>query len=79
VQRYAVKAAAWLEILVGAIFVTVPDIPCVLVFGAKPESIGRLLANWVGVALIALGIACLPRPQSRSVAQCLGFLSLTQE
>ena len=59
-QRYVVKAAAWLEIVVGAIFVTVPDIPCLLVFGAKPESIGRPLAHWVGVALIALGIACLP-------------------
>ena len=59
-QRYVVRAAAWFEIVVGVIFVTVPDIPCLLVFGAKPESIGRPLAHWVGVALIALGIACLP-------------------
>ena len=59
-QRYVVKAAAWFEIVVGAIFVTLPDIPCLLVFGAKPESVGRPLAHWVGVALIALGIACLP-------------------
>ena len=59
-QRYVVKAAAWLEIVVGVILATLPDIPCLLVFGAKPESVGRPLAHWVGVALIALGIACLP-------------------
>jgi hypothetical protein len=66
VQRYIVKAAAWLEIVVGAIFVTVPDIPCLLVFGAKPESVGRPLAHWIGVALIALGIACLPSKAAES-------------
>ena len=66
VQRYVVKAAAWLEIVVGVIFVTLPDIPCLLVFGAKPESVGRPLAHWVGVALIALGIACLPSKAAES-------------
>jgi hypothetical protein len=65
-QRYVVAAAAWLEIFVGVIFVTVPDVPCLLVFGAKPESVGRPLAHWVGVALIALGIACLPSKAAQS-------------
>jgi hypothetical protein len=77
VQRYVVKAAAWLEIVVGIIFVTVPDLPCLLVFDAKPESVGRPLARWVGVALIALGIACLPSkvadPQHRAVPGLLSF------
>jgi len=66
VQRYVVKVAAWLEIVAGVILVTVPDIACLLVFGAKPESIGRPLAHWVGVALVALGIACLPSKAGES-------------
>ena len=61
VQRYIVKAAAYLEIVVGAIFITVPTIPCALLFGANPDNIGTPLARWVGVSLFALGIACLPR------------------
>src|SRR5215510_12117289 len=59
-RRYVVMASAWLEIVVGLIFITVPDLPCALVFGAKPEGIGIPLARWVGVGLFALGIACLP-------------------
>jgi hypothetical protein len=60
VVRYVVIAAGWLEIIVGAIFVVVPDIPCILLFDAKPESMARPLARWVGISLLALGIACLP-------------------
>jgi len=59
-HRYIVKAAAWLEIIVGIIFIAAPDILCLLLFDAKPEGMGRPLARWVGVALLALGIACLP-------------------
>jgi len=70
-QRYVVKAAAWLEIIVGAILITVPDVPCLLVFGSKPESIGRPLARWIGITLFALGIACVPSrnaaPNGRAV------------
>jgi hypothetical protein len=58
-QRYIVRASAWLEIIVGIIFITVPGVPCVLLFGAKPEGIGAPLAHWVGVGLLGLGIACL--------------------
>jgi len=65
-QRSVVKAAAWFEVVVGAIFITVPDVPCMLLFDAKPESIGRPLARWVGVALLALGIACLPSKAAKS-------------
>ena len=59
-QRYIVKAAAWLEIVVGIVFITVPDIPCTLLFDAKPEGIGGPLARWIGIGLFALGIACVP-------------------
>ena len=59
-QRHVVKAQAWLEIIVGAILIAVPDLPCLLVFGSKPESIAKPLARWVGVSLLALGIACVP-------------------
>jgi heme A synthase len=52
--------AAWLEIVVGAIFLTVPDVPCRLLFAAKPEGVGVVLARFAGVGLFALGIACLP-------------------
>ena len=66
VQRYIVKAAACLEIVVGAVFLTAPDIPCVLLFGANPDNIGTPLARWVGVSLFALGIACLPSKAGES-------------
>jgi len=59
-QRYIVMASAWLEIVVGVLFITVTDLPCLLLFGAKPEGIAMPLARWVGVGLLALGIACLP-------------------
>jgi hypothetical protein len=60
VYRNVVRAAAWLEIVVGLIFVTLPDIPCTLLFDAKPDGIGRPLARWIGIVLFALGIACVP-------------------
>jgi len=59
-QRFVVGAAAWLEVIVGALFLTVPDVPCLLLFGAKPEAIGMPLGRFAGIALVGLGIACLP-------------------
>lgn len=59
-QRFVVIAAAWLEIVVGVAFITMPAIPCALLFAAAPEGLGIALARWVGVGLLALGIACLP-------------------
>jgi hypothetical protein len=59
-QSYIVKAAAWLEIIVGIVFITVPDVPCTLLFDAKPEGIGVPLARWIGIGLFALGIASVP-------------------
>ena len=66
VRRYVVIASAWLEIVAGVIFITAPNVPCVLLFGAKPEGIGVALAHWIGVALLALGIACLPSKAAES-------------
>ena len=59
-QRFVVGAAAWLEIIVGAVFLAVPDVPCLLLFGATPEAIGVPLGRFAGIALVALGFACLP-------------------
>jgi len=59
-QRYVVMAAAWLEIAVGAIFITAPGIPCQLLFAGQPEGMSVPLARFAGVALAALGFACVP-------------------
>jgi hypothetical protein len=60
VQNYLVTAAAWLEIVAGAIFVIFPNIACRLLFLATLDGLAWPLAHWVGIALLALGIACLP-------------------
>ena len=65
-QRYVVAAAAWLEIIVGALFLTVPEVVCLLLFGAKPEAVGMPLGRFAGIALLALGIACLPSRDAAS-------------
>jgi hypothetical protein len=58
-QRSVVQTAACLEIVVGVIFVTAPNVPCHLLFAVTPEGVAILLARFAGVALVALGIACL--------------------
>jgi len=75
VHRYIVMAAASLEIVVGAIFIAVPSVPCMLLFGVRPEGMGVPLAHWVGVGLFALGIACLPSKLAGSYCSAvLGLL-----
>lgn len=59
-SKLFVNVAAWLEIVVGATFLTVPDIPSRLLFAATPDGVGLPLARFSGIALVALGIACLP-------------------
>ena len=56
---YIVKAGAWLEVIVGVVFIAAPDVACTLLFNAKPEGIGRILARWIGISLFALGVACV--------------------
>jgi hypothetical protein len=58
-QRFVVGTAAWLEIIVGAFFLALPEVPSLLLFGAKPEAIGIALGRFAGIALVALGLACL--------------------
>src|SRR5262249_50263728 len=49
-----------LEIGGGGLFVRVADGLCVLLFGARPDAIGIPLGRFAGIALVALGLACLP-------------------
>ncbi len=72
-QRSVVIAAAWLEIIVGATFVAVPDLLCVLLFGTKPEGIGVPLARFAGFGLLALGIAGLPSTATGSRRGVVGL------
>ena len=72
-QRFVVVAAAWLEIVVGASFVAVPDLLCVLLFAAKPEGIALPLARFAGLGLLALGIACLPSTATGSRQNVVGL------
>jgi hypothetical protein len=65
-QKLVIGAAAWLEIIVGALFLTVPDLVCLLLFGAKPEAVGMSLGRFAGIGLIGLGVACLPSSEAGS-------------
>jgi hypothetical protein len=59
-QKSVVMTAAWLEIVAGAALLLALDIACRLLFGATPEGMSRPLGRFAGVALVALGVACLP-------------------
>ena len=72
-QRSIVIAAAWLEIVVGACFVAIPDLPCVLLFAVKPEGVATPLARFAGFGLLALGIACLPSATTASRRGVVGL------
>jgi hypothetical protein len=54
-----VKAAAWLEIIVGATLVIALDLASQMLFVAAPQGAGGPLGRIGGIALFALGIACL--------------------
>ena len=59
-KRFIVKGAAWLEVIVGISVVTIPYAACRMLFGVTPEGVAILLARFAGVALLGLGIGCLP-------------------
>jgi hypothetical protein len=65
-KGFVVTAAAWLEIFVGPTFVVVPALPCRLLFAVTPEGIAVPLGRFAGIALIGLGIACLPSKLAES-------------
>ena len=59
-HRTALMVAAWFEIIVGASFILATNAQSQLVFGVTPDALGALLLRFAGIALISLGIACLP-------------------
>lgn len=69
-HKTVLALAAWFEILVGASFILVPDTQSQFLFAVTLEGTGVHFARLAGVALIALGIACLPskRSETRQVA-----------
>ena len=72
--RVVVMVAAWLEIVVGALFITALDTMCRLLFAAGPEGAAMPLGRLVRVALFSLGVASLPSSSlesSRSVVMGL--------
>ncbi len=62
--RVVVMVAAWLEIVVGVLFITALDTMCRLLFAAGPEGAAMPLGRLVGVALFSLGVASLPSSSS---------------
>jgi hypothetical protein len=65
-HRTVLMLAAWIEIIVGASFIFALDAKFQLIFGAMPEGIGALFARFAGVALIGLGVACIPSKLERT-------------
>jgi hypothetical protein len=59
-HRSIIRVAAWLEVIVGAVVLTAPDVACLLLFGARRTGVEVPLARFAGIALVALGIVCLP-------------------
>ena len=57
-HKYVVLLAAWLEILVGAALLLVPDAVSQLLFAAPAVGIGMPWARFAGVGLFALGVSC---------------------
>ena len=75
-QKYLIMTAAWSEIVGGVAFLTAPNVVCRLLFAATPEGIGLPIGRLAGVALVALGIACLPlRLAGPHLSAVLGLLA----
>ena len=63
-QKSVVTGSAWLEIAVGVTVIVAPNFLCVLLFATRPEGAGMPIARLAGIALLALGISCLPSVQT---------------
>ena len=59
-QRTVLMMAAWLEIIVGVSFVLALNAQSQLLFRETLEGPGAAFGRLSGLALIALGVACLP-------------------
>jgi hypothetical protein len=59
-QKYIVVGAAWVAIVVGVTFIVAPNFLCILLFATRLDGAGLPIALLAGIALLALGISCLP-------------------
>ena len=59
-HRTAVQFAAWVEIIVGVSFILAVNVQSQFIFGTTLAGPGFQLLRFAGIALIGLGIACLP-------------------
>ena len=59
-HQTAVVIAAWVEIIVGASFILVPNAQSQLVFAATIDGAGVHFARLAGIGLIGLGLASMP-------------------
>ena len=73
-QKYLVRAAAWLEIITGIALIIGPKIACLLLFAAPLDGIGVPLGRYAGIAVLALGTACLPAATADARRAVLGLL-----
>jgi len=58
-QKNIVRAAAWLEIVMGVTLIVIPKLPCRLLLAAPLEGAGVTMGRFAGIGLLALGIAYL--------------------
>jgi hypothetical protein len=63
-QKYFVRAAAWLEIGAGIALIASPNLGCQLLFATQLDDPGVLFTRFAGIALLALGAACMPTPET---------------
>ncbi len=58
-QKNIVRAAAWLEIVMGVTLIVIPKLPCQLLLASPLEGAGVTMGRFAGIGLLALGIAYL--------------------
>jgi hypothetical protein len=73
-QKYLCRAAAWLEIVTGVVLIIAPKIACLLLFAALLDGVGVPLGRYAGIAVLALGTACLPSGTAPVRRAVLGLL-----
>ena len=61
------------ELATGLAFLVTPGLFSNLLLGITATAVTNLFARFFGVALIALGIACWPRPQSIAAVRSMLF------
>jgi len=73
VSKYLVRAAAWLEIATGVALIIGPQIACQLLFAVPLDGVGVPLGRYAGIAVLALGAACLPATTAQARRAVLGL------